>query len=121
MALVNDVVRMCLLLASHAPVDRIITGRLARPVTGVSPGIRIPLTVLDPSKLRVGMQALLYRGESVVARAVLEDLGQLEVSARVIHTVDAKVDLGEDVRVHFDNAAMLSLNRASAKRTLFGR
>ncbi len=56
-ALVNDVVRMCLLLASHAPVDRIITGRLARPVTGVSPGIRIPLTVLDPSKLRVGMQA----------------------------------------------------------------
>ena len=120
-ALVNDVVRMCLLLASHAPVDRIITGRLARPVTGVSPGIRIPLTVLDPSRLRVGMQALMYRGENVVARAVVEDLGQLEVSAHVVHTAAAKVDLGDDVRVHFDNAAMVSLNAASAKRTLFGR
>ena len=120
-ALINDVVRMCLLLASHAPVDRIVTGRLARPVTGVSPGIRIPLTVLDPSKLRVGMQALMYRGESVIARAVVKDLGQLEVSAQVIHTAAAKVDLGDDVRVHFDDAAMISLNAASAKRSLFGR
>lgn len=120
-ALVNDVVRMCLLLASHAPVDRIVSGRLARPVTGVSPGIRIPLTVLEPAKLRVGMQALMYRGESVVARAVVEDVGHLEVSAHVIHTAAAKVDLGDDVRVHFDNAAMVSVSAMSAKRTLFGR
>jgi hypothetical protein len=120
-ALVNDVVRMCLLLASHAPVDRIVTGRLARPVTGVSPGIRIPLRVLDAAPVRVGMQAVLYRGDAVVARAVVEDLAALEVSAHVIHTATAKVDLGDDVRVHFDDAAMLSLKPASAKRTLFGR
>jgi hypothetical protein len=120
-ALINDVVRMCLLLASHAPVDRIVSGRLARPVTGVSPGIRIPLRVLDAVSVRVGMQAVLYRGEAVVARAVVEDTGSLEVSAHVIHTVSARMDLGDDVRVHFDDAAMLSLKQASAKRTLFGR
>jgi hypothetical protein len=120
-ALINDVVRMCLLLASHAPVDRIVSGRLARPVTGVSPGIRIPLRVLDAASVRVGMQAVLYRGEAVVARAVVEDTGALEVSAHVIHTVSARMDLGDDVRVHFDDAAMLSLKPASAKRTLFGR
>lgn len=120
-ALINDVVRMCLLLASHAPVDRIVSGRLARPVTGVSPGIRIPLKVLDAAPVRVGMQAVLYRGNAVVARAVVEDLAALEVSAHVIHTATAKVDLGDDVRVHFDDAAMLSLKPASAKRTLFGR
>jgi hypothetical protein len=120
-ALINDVVRMCLLLASHAPVDRIVAGRLARPVTGVSPGIRIPLRVLDAAPVRVGMQAVLYRGDTVVARAVVEDLGSLEVSAHVVHTAAARVDLGDDVRVHFDDAAMLSLKPASAKRTLFGR
>lgn len=120
-ALVNDVVRMCLLLASHAPVDRIVTGRLARPIPGVRPGIRIPLTVLEPAKLRVGMQAVLYRADQVVARAVVEDLGQLEVSAQVIHTTAAQVDLGDDVRVHFDDNASLSLAAASARRSLFGR
>lgn len=120
-ALVNDVVRMCLLLASHAPVDRIVTGRLARPVTGVAPGLRIPLAAVDRSRLRVGMQAVLYRGSSVVARATVEDLGLLEVAARVIHTATAKVDLGDDVRVHFDDAAMVSLKTADSARTRFGR
>ena len=120
-ALMNDVVRMCLLLASHAPVDRIISGRMARPITGVSVGIRIPLTVQEPAKLRVGMQAVIYRGESIVARALVEDHGQLEVSANVIHTSAAKVDLGDDVRIHFDNTASVSLTQASARRTLFGR
>lgn len=120
-ALVNDVVRMCLLLASHAPVDRIVQGRMARPATGVSPGVRIPLTVLDATRLRVGMHALLYRNDTLVARATVEDLGAGEVAARVVHTVQAKVDLGDDVRVHFDATAMVSLAAGSAKRTLFGR
>jgi hypothetical protein len=120
-ALVNDVVRMCLLLASHAPVDRIVAGRLARPVTGVVPGVRIPLAVAEPARLRVGMAAVLMRGDNVVARAVVEDVGRLEVSAHVVHTVAARLDLGDDVRVHFDDAAMLSLKAAGAKRTLFGR
>lgn len=120
-ALVNDVVRMCLLLASHAPVDRIIAGRMARPVTGASPGVRIPLTVLDTAALRIGMQAVLYRAGQIVARAQVEDLGSGEVAARVIHTASARVDLGDDVRVHFDREASVSLDTASARRSLFGR
>ncbi|MDM0011749.1 hypothetical protein QTH87_04790 [Variovorax sp. J22P168] len=120
-ALVNDVVRMCLLLASHAPVDRIVTGRLARPMPAVVVGTRIPLLAIDFSKLRVGMQAVAYRGEQVVARALVEDIGQAEVSARVVQTMAVQVELGTDVRVHFEDAAMLSLKAASATRTLFGR
>jgi len=119
-ALVNDVVRMALLLASHAPVDRIVAGRLARPVTGVVPGTRIPLVALDLSKLRIGMQAVAYRGDQVVARALVEDIGGAEVSARVIETAAAQqVELGADVRIHFDDGAMVSLGAASAARTLF--
>ncbi|KQP37385.1 hypothetical protein [Pseudorhodoferax sp. Leaf274] len=118
-ALVNDVVRMCLLLASHAPVDRIVQGRMARPTPGVSPGVRIPLTVLDAAPLRVGMAALLYRADQLVARATVEDLGQGEVMARVVHTAQTRVDLGDDVRVHFDMATNVSLAATTARRTLF--
>jgi hypothetical protein len=118
-ALVNDVVRMCLLLASHAPVDRIVQGRMARPTPGVRPGVRIPLTVLDAAPLRVGMAALLYRADQLVARATVEDLGQGEVMARVVHTAQTRVDLGDDVRVHFDMAATVSLTATAARRTLF--
>jgi hypothetical protein len=118
-ALMNDVVRMCLLLASHAPIDRIIAGRMARPVTGVVVGVRIPLTVLDSTSLRVGMQALMYRDTAVVARALVDDVGPSGVSARVIQTAAAHVDLGDDVRVHFDDSAAVSLAPQAAARTLF--
>jgi hypothetical protein len=118
-ALMNDVVRMCLLLASHAPIDRIIAGRMTRPVTGVAIGVHIPLTVLDNTALRVGMQALMYRNNAVVARALVDDVGPAGVSARVIHTIADKVDLGDDVRVHFDDGAAVSLVSQIAARTQF--
>jgi hypothetical protein len=119
--MMNDVVRMCLLLASHAPVDRIIAGRLKQPVTGVQPGVRLPLTVFDPSRLRIGMQALMVRAGSVVARATVEDIGAAEVSARVFHTTIDKVDLGDDVRVQFSDAAAVSLGSVKTvmSRALF--
>jgi len=118
-ALMNDVVRMCLLLASHAPIDRIIAGRMTRPVTGVAIGVRIPLTVLDNTSLRVGMQALMYRDNAVVARALVDDVGPAGVSARVVHTIADKIDLGDDVRVHFDDSAAVSLVSQVAVRTQF--
>lgn len=120
-ALVNDIVRMCLLIASHAPVGRIVSGRLARPVTGVGIGTRLPLQVLAGARLRVGMQAVLMRGTQVMARALVEDLGSAEVSARVVHVAAARIDLGDDVRVQFDDAATISLAAAGARRSLFGR
>jgi hypothetical protein len=107
-ALINDVVRMALLLASHAPVGRIVAGRMPRPVTAVRVGSRIPLTALDNSRLRVGMQAMIYKGNTLMARAMVEDVGQGEVSARLLHTSSVQIDLDTDVRVHFDQAKVLS-------------
>jgi hypothetical protein len=107
-SLMSDVIRMCLLLASHAPVGRIIAGRLARPVTA-RPGVRIPLTVFEPAKLRLGMQAVVYRGINVVARALVEDIGATEISARVIHTSTSQVELDGEARVQFAEAEQVSL------------
>jgi len=107
-ALINDVVRMCLLLASHAPVGRILIGRLLRPVTAVRPGIRIPLVSPEPDKMRVGMQAIVYRAEEIVARAVIEDIGPTEVSARVLYTSIPNIELDTNLCVHFDAAEVVS-------------
>ncbi len=121
-SLVGDLIRMCLLLASHAPVGRIVAGRLPRPVVGVRPGGRIPLVALEPAaKLRVGMQAALWRGDVLVASAVVEDVGAGEVSARVVRTAAAQVDLGTDVRVHFDSPAVLSAVAAQRAALAAGR
>ncbi len=111
-ALMNDVVRMCLLLASHAPVGRIVAGRLPRPIT-VRPGVRLPLTTFEPGRLRVGMEALVYRGSTVVARAVVEDVGASEIATRVVHTIEPQLDLDVNARVQFSAAAAVSLAAAA--------
>ena len=102
-------------IASDAPVGRIIAGRLPRSIT-VRPGVRLPLTAFDPTKLRVGMEALVYRESNVVARAVVEDIGASEIAARVIHTAQPQVDLDVNVRVQFGAATALS--RVAATRNL---
>jgi hypothetical protein len=116
-SLMNDVVRMCLLLASHAPVGRIIAGRLPRPIT-VRPGVRLPVTAFDVSRLRVGMEALVYRESIVVARAIVEDIGASEVATRVIHTTQPQIDLDVGVRVQFGAPASMSLAAASRPAVL---
>ena len=112
--LMNDIVRMCLLLAADAPIGRIIAGRLPRP-TVARPGVRIPLTAFDTGRLRVGMQALVYSGPQVLVRAVVEDIGS-EISARVIQTATTEVNLGVDARVQFAETAQVSLARPPATR-----
>lgn len=103
-ALINDVVHMTLLLASHAPVNRILSGRLPEPVT-VRPGIRLPIRVTDALQLRVGMQALIYQGARVVARANVEDLAGATAAATVVQVEGLSVNLAADTRVHFVDAA----------------
>ncbi|WP_300317838.1 hypothetical protein [Accumulibacter sp.] len=99
-ALINDVVHICLLLASHAPINRIISGRLPAPVTAV-PGVRLPIRVSDGLKLRVGMQALVYQAERVVARARVEDLASSEVMTTVLHVEGNRLELAAETRVQF--------------------
>lgn len=97
-ALINDLVRLCLLLASHAPVNQIITGHLPRP-TPVRPGILIPLRPINPPQVRVGMEFHVWHDAVLVARGIVEDLREGEVSARVIHTQRETLDAS--MRVQF--------------------
>jgi hypothetical protein len=108
-SLINDLIRLCLLLASHAPVNRIISGHVPRP-TQVRPGIQIPIKPLNPELVRVGMEFHVWQASRVVARGRVEDLQESEVTARV-EKVDAQTTtLDSSMRVQFV-AAGLSLIR----------
>ncbi|MBN8442667.1 MAG: hypothetical protein J0M28_13370 [Thauera sp.] len=115
--LMNDVVRMCLLLASHAPINRIVSGRLPAPITAI-PGVRLPIRVTEVLKLRVGMQALVYQADRVVARATVDDVGSTQVAATVIQAEGNRVELAAETRVQFvDAASPVAMSAARIKST----
>ncbi len=99
-ALISDLIRICILLASHAPVNQIISGRVAKP-TPAKQGTRIELTI-DPSKIRIGMQAILYgSNNTIVAQGIVEDLSANQAAAKITQTFQANVQLAVNSRVEF--------------------
>ena len=78
----NDLVRVAILLASHAPVSDIIAGDVIRDTT-VKPGSRVDLSA-DLSRVRLGMHVLVYQQNTPVARAVVEDLSAGVATARML-------------------------------------
>jgi hypothetical protein len=98
--LINDLVRICLLLASHAPVKNLIAGHLPRPVP-VRPGVLIPIRPFDPRLVKVGMEVHVWQADKIVARARVEDLHDGEVSARIERIQGTTQTLDQTMRVQF--------------------
>ena len=98
-ALISDVVRVCVLLASHAPVDRIVAGHIET-ATPVRVGGLVPLRI-DPKALRIGMTVWLQKSGARVARGVITDLEERRASARIVQAEQEGVVLqaGDPVRV----------------------
>jgi hypothetical protein len=119
-AAINDLVRVCLLLASHAPVRRIISARIRRPVPAVV-NTRLDIEI-DPRLTRIGMQVLVHSPvtQTLLARAVIEDLSSGVATARITHAPEgAGITLDSSLRVQLQSGPPLttpSLQRAEAAR-----
>jgi hypothetical protein len=102
-ALINDLVRICILLASAAPVNQIIAGRIVEPTT-VNPGGRVSIAI-DPSRVRIGMNVLLYGSDNrVVAQGLVEDLSANRAAARITRITQeatTTVQLAANTQVRF--------------------
>jgi hypothetical protein len=98
--LINDLVRLCLLLASHAPVKKLIAGHVPRPVPA-RPGALIPIRPINPAQVRVGMEFHVWQASTIVARGHVEDLRDGEVSARVERAQTATTMIDATMRVQF--------------------
>jgi hypothetical protein len=90
-ALANDVVRVALLLASHEPVSQALAGYVPKPTTVAVGGI-VDVQV-DPTRVRIGMQAILGASGLVgdgtasispTAHAVVEDISAGVARVRIL-------------------------------------
>lgn len=115
--LMNDLVRVVILLASHAPVRDLIPARLAQPVRPVL-GSLIQLNVDALAAVRVGMQVSLAQG---AAQAVVQDLSPGRVVARVTQAADGVPTLDADTVVHVSAASASVVMSAFSARASISR
>ena len=118
-SLITDLARVCLLLASHAPVKEIISGHVVKPAPVVPNGL-VELKPLNPWRVRVGMGVMIYKKHrsQPVARAVVEDLTASAVSARIVHTLipEEQVSVEPEDRVQFEAPETMGLNAFMGNR-----
>ena len=80
----NEFVRVCILMAAHAPVDRIIPARLIEPAPARVGG-RLSLA-LDVARVSKGMLALVRDDrDRIVSQAVVDDIADGVAQARITH------------------------------------
>ena len=115
--IVNDVVRICLLLASHSPVNKIISGNIKKSKT-VKPGDFFDV-VINPSTVYVGMEVFVYQQNKPVLKAVVDDFVEDQVSARVVSTATPTVALVEGAVTHFSQPGKFSKKPVAGKKTYY--
>ncbi len=103
---INELVRICLLMSAHAPVDRIVTAQMVAP-TKAQVGSRFDLAV-DVAQTRIGMMATV-RDEAghPLAQAVVEDLTDGLARARVVKSFKPTAAVAAGHRVELDGKRRL--------------
>jgi hypothetical protein len=98
-AFMSDVVRVCILLASHAPVDQIISSELTvriKPVVGGNVVLHLPSV-----RVASGMYVNLYSKGVLAAQAVVSDLDTQTVKATVTNVYHQDVYIETTDVAHF--------------------
>jgi len=113
-AWMHDLVRACILLASHAPVDEIIAGAVQTP-SPAGPGHLVPV-IIDPVRVKVGMRVQFFHGQSVVAHGIVEDLIGERARARIAEatTPELRLDAGTRARFAVAGSPAIPLTRELA-------
>ncbi|MFT3870700.1 MAG: hypothetical protein QM715_19795 [Nibricoccus sp.] len=100
--LINDLIRVAMLLASHAPVNQLITGQTVEPITPIK-GNLIKIKV-DPAHVHVGMDVIYKNptGTNTI-RATVEDISSSHIAARVIDAPAVPFTLAANSTLHFQS------------------
>jgi hypothetical protein len=96
----NDLVRVCILLASHAPVSTIVKGYVNSPSKGkVGDFIDI---VVQQGLVKIGMVATIFTGETIGAQGVVTDVGEKAARVKVTQATGTReefnIDRGSQVK-----------------------
>jgi len=95
--MVSELVRICILLASHAPVNKLVSGLVPEPTT-VKVGSKIDV-VADLTRVRIGMNIAMVSGRKTVARGKVSDIVGGRVKAQIVSTVTSSVSVEKNARV----------------------
>lgn len=99
---INELVRICLLMAAHAPVDRIIPARLVSAAPARIGG-RLSLFT-DVAIARIGMTALVHdQNARLIAHAVIEDINDGVAHTRIVRTYGAIDTITPAMRIHLSD------------------
>ena len=86
----NDLIRISILLASHAPVRQIINGNVIKPIPARI-GNRVELTV-DHTRVNVGMTVFLHStSHEVIAHGIVEDLTPGQATAKITQLLKPEI------------------------------
>lgn len=110
-ALMSDVVRVCVLLASHAPVNQVVAAQVQRE-TEARIGGTIEIAA-DPAQVRVGMHVLMYDVARNPVHAVVEDLAPGVAVTRVVHASSPSVTIARDTRAELGDQARRATQAAA--------
>lgn len=90
----NDLVRVCILLASHAPVSTIVNGYANEPTTGTI-GDFVDV-IIDKGQTKVGMAASVFIRDGFAAQGVVVDVGEKTARIQVTQTWGGKTEFNID-------------------------
>lgn len=95
--MINDLIRICILLASHAPTNKIVSG-LVPEAKSISVGDHLNI-IADLALLRIGMNIAVVSGSKTVARGRVEDIVGGQVTAQIVSTLTTTVAIEKDAKV----------------------
>lgn len=100
----SDLVRVCILLASHAPVDEIIHGEVIHPMPLVIGNV----IVVTVTSLRIfrGMQVMLYSGTVIVGYGAVSDLSTTQVSVSISTVLKTGINITTKDHVQFVTSSL---------------
>ena len=96
----NDLVRVCILLACHAPVSTLVKGYVGTPSSGkIGDFIDV---VVNQGQIKVGMAATVLTQGAVAVQGVVTDVGQNSTRIKVTQTAGNvtafNIDKGSQVK-----------------------
>jgi hypothetical protein len=104
---INDLVRICVLLAADAPVDRIIAGHLMAPAPSRIGGL--VHVAVDERVVRTGMTAMIRdAAQQPIAHAIVDDLDQGVAHARIVRTFQSLTSIPETARVELTDMEVIA-------------
>ncbi|VAW06076.1 hypothetical protein MNBD_ALPHA04-1791 [hydrothermal vent metagenome] len=99
----NQLVRICLLMASHSPVDKLIPATIVTP-SPARVGTLIPLRV-DVSIIRTGLIGMIRSNSGrSLASVKVEEIGSEIAHARVVQSFASTEILSQGLRINFGGA-----------------